>query len=445
MPTPRTLPTVAALLCSTELAASEAVRVSLDAAEAERASLNAYLSIHRDQALDAAEAADRLLARGSRPGPLHGVPVAVKDNIAEAGKPCPAGCAAYRDRIAPRDAVVVGRLRRAGAVVLGRTNMDELANGVTSDNPHHGPVGNPWRAGFSPGGSSGGSAAAVASGSALAALGTDTGGSVRIPASLCGVVGLKPSRGLLSTEGVLPLSTTLDHVGILARTVAGVRALLEVLSPAEVAPTLSRPSLVGVGIGVLEGFGLEPDVAVAGLFAEALSLIEAEGAVLAPVAMPALARGIALLARIYGREAALLHRDRLEARPKGFSDRLRRDLERGLASDPARFEQAIEESAVLEHELAEASRGLELLLSPTTPQPARAHGSPEPHTALSFTCPFNLTGHPAISLPMGMVDGLPVGLQVVARPGEDHRLLAVAEAVEGLLGGFSPPPLAALP
>jgi len=433
------------MLRSGELRAIEAIRIALDAAEAERAAFHSYLRIHREQALAAAEEADQARTHGASLGPLHGVPVAVKDNIAERDLPCPAGCAAYQDRIAAEDAAIVAKLRQAGAIVLGRTNMDELADGVTSTNPHYGAVGNPWRPGFHPGGSSGGSAVAVASGSALAALGTDTGGSVRIPASLCGVVGFKPSRGLLPLDGIMPLSPTLDHVGLLARTVEEVKALLEVLSPAgeETAPRCD--SLAGFRIGVLEGFGVVPDVGVASRFTEVLDLLERDGAKLVPVRLPGLVRAITILARIYGREAALFHRSRLAENPAGFGELVRRDLERGLGGDPARYEEALEEMAALTQSVADARRGLELLVSPTTPHPARPIGSPDPHTYLAFTCPFNLTGQPAISLPMGLVDDLPVGLQVVARPGRDRELLAAALRIETLVGGFSAPPLAAYP
>ena len=390
---------------------------ALAAAERLEPLLNAYVMLHGARAQEA-----------DREGPLRGVPLAVKDNIDEQGVVCSAGSGAYADRIAPRDAEVVARLRRAGAVIVGRTNMHELADGVTSDNPFYGPVNNPWRLGCHPGGSSGGSAAAVASGSVVAALGTDTGGSVRIPASLCGVVGFKPSRGTVPNDGVVPLSTTLDHVGPLARTVAECAAVWRTIANrAESGPAATR-------LGVLEGFAQEADPGVARLLEQALERLERSGCTLKPVKLEGISRGVRLLAAIYAPEAALYHEPALRSRPTTFGAEVRADLERGLGADPARREAALAEMEALARATATALDDLDAFVCPTTPHPARPHGSPDPHTYLSFTCPFNLTGQPAVSLPMGLVDGLPVGLQLVGRVGEDSAILGLAEAFERDLG-----------
>jgi aspartyl-tRNA(Asn)/glutamyl-tRNA(Gln) amidotransferase subunit A len=395
--------------------------------------LNAFVAVHREAALAAAAAVRDEGAEAA--GRLRGVPLAIKDNFDEAGLPSAAGCRAYRDRVPAEDAAAVARLRRAGGVIVGRTNMDELADGTTSENPHHGPVHNPWRHGYHAGGSSGGSAAAVAAGLVAGALGTDTGGSVRIPAALCGVVGFKPSRDLVSTRGVLPLSTTLDHVGTLTRGVADAAALLEVI--AERSPGLRDGGVPQVGrlrVGVLEQFGMDADAEVAVALEAALPTFEAAGLTLRPLGLPALAEGGRILTRLYRPEAAAAHGARLHERPDDFGVEVRLDLERGRQADPSKHAAGLAARAALAAQVAAAMADVDLLVCPTTPHAARPHGAPGAGDYLVYTCPFNATGQPAISIPMGFVEGLPVGLQLVGRPGEDAVVLGAAAAVERRLG-----------
>ena len=402
--------------------------------------LNAFVAVHREAALAAAAAVRH--AGADAAGPLGGVPVAIKDNFDEAGVPSAAGCRAYRDRVPTSDAAAVARLRRAGAVIVGRTNMHELADGTTSENAHHGPVHNPWRLGHHPGGSSGGSAAAVAAGLVPAALGTDTGGSVRIPAALCGVVGFKPSRGLVSTLGVLPLSTTLDHVGPIARSVPDAAAVLEVIAERAEGYVGACAEWAGtLRVGVLEAFGMDADVEVAEAFEAVLPVLEDAGFQLRPLALPALAEAGRALARIYRPEAAATHAARLRDRPDDFGPDVRLDLEGGLRVDPAKHAAGLAARDALAAAVAAAMADLDLLVCPTTPHPARPIGAPGAGDYLVYTCPFNLTGQPALSLPVGLVDGLPVGLQLVGRLSEDARVLAAAAAVErrlGLAGALEP-------
>jgi aspartyl-tRNA(Asn)/glutamyl-tRNA(Gln) amidotransferase subunit A len=362
--------------------------------------------------------------------------VAIKDNIDEAATICSAGCAAYRDRIPDTDATVVQRLRAAGAIVLGRTNMHELADGVTSENLHYGPVHNPHRRGFHPGGSSGGSAAAVAAGIVPAALGTDTGGSVRIPAALCGVVGFKPTMSRVPTTGIVPLSTTLDHAGVLARTVRDAAELTAVLTQGAVAvprEAWTTPP-AGLRVGLLD-FGLAPDPGVAERFAEAVRALERLGWSVVEAEVPAAAEALGVMSAIYAPELARWHEPRLWQRPEGFSPELRADLQRGLAQPAPRYTEALGRRAGLAGQVDGAMEELDLLLSPATPHPARPFGSPRPHTYLRYTCLFNLTGQPAIAVPMGMVDGLPVGLQLVGRRNDDLLVLRAAAAFEGVNRG----------
>ncbi|MBW1807500.1 MAG: amidase [Deltaproteobacteria bacterium] len=393
-------------------------------------SLNAFVAVHRETALEQADRADSAAQAGQQPGLLQGLPLALKDNIDQQGLPCSAGCAAYLDRKPDRDAEVVQKLKQAGAIIVGRTNMHELADGVTSENQHFGPVVNPHRAGYHPGGSSGGSAVAVATGCVPFALGTDTGGSVRIPASLCGVVGFKPSQGLVSLKGVVPLSTSLDHVGPLAQTVAQAAKVLSVMvgKPSEDFLTAAGQNPSGLKIGVLDGFGLDPDPPVSDIFADALQVLEKMNCKLEPVKIPGLAKGLGLLANIYAPEAAGYHKIQLQKRPQDFSREIRADLQRGLDMDPRKYKKAIEAGKALAAEIDQAARDVDLLVSPTTAHPARPIGSPNPHTYLVFTCPFNLTGQPAISVPMGSVDGLPVGLQLIGKRNADATVLSLAAA-----------------
>ena len=244
----------------------ENVREALQAID-RNADLNAFITVHREAALLRAGELDE---SDQAPGPLFGTAVAVKDNIDEAGVVCSAGCAAYRDRVPDRDAGAVSLLKQAGAVVIGRTNMHELGDGVTSENRHYGPVHNPHRRGYHPGGSSGGSAAAVAAGCVPAALGTDTGGSVRIPAALCGVTGFKPTAGRTPNDGVMPLSTTLDQVGLIAGSSADCARLFAVFAN----ETTGDHSTQKLRIGVLSGFGIEPDPQVGIIFEETLGVLE---------------------------------------------------------------------------------------------------------------------------------------------------------------------------
>jgi len=381
---------------------------------------NAFVLVHDDVAERAARAPD---------GPLRGACVAIKDNIDEAGVVGAGGCAAYFDRVPAADAAVVRRLVEAGAVIVGRTNMHELADGVTSENVHHGPVHNPARRGHHPGGSSGGSAAAVAAGIVPLALGTDTGGSVRIPAALCGVVGFKPSAGLVPDDGVMPLSTTLDHVGPLIRTVADCIAAMDVLAAAGWAVGDALPPTVRVG--VLEGFSEEPAAGVGDAFDTALLRLADIGCEPVPMAVPELAGGLRLLSAIYAPEAAAYHAEALRRAPERFGEEVRADLERGLRADPARYESALLDRADLAARIDACFDRADLLVSPTTPCPAAPIGSPGSHVYLSYTCPFNLGGHPAVSVPMGAVDGLPVGLQIVGPRGADARVLELAERFAG--------------
>ncbi len=436
-PKAQDLPEIAAALGAGRLDVSAHVKACLNSITCSR--LNAFVAIHREQALERAAALDEARSAGRAPGPLFGLALAIKDNFDEAGIPSAAGCRAYRNRIPEKDAEAVRRLRDAGAVIVGRTNMHELADGVTSENPWTGPVHNPWREGFHPGGSSGGSAAAVAAGLVPGALGTDTGGSVRIPASLCGVVGMKPSAGLVPTAGVVPLSLSLDHVGPIAASVAGVGMLLEALAgtAGQGMARAAREPAESARLGVLEPMS-ESDPGVAALFDSSCQALRRAGFGITRLRVEGFEKALSIMASIYGPEMAASHAALLSAPEEDISAALRADLARGRALPPEKHAQARASAQALAAALDAVFDEVDALLLPTTLYPARPFGSAGSHVYLQNTCAFNLSGQPAISIPMGCVQGLPVGLQLVSRRNCDDKLLRIGAAVEAVLGAGAP-------
>lgn len=424
---------IAAALGAGRLDASAHIKACLASIASSR--LNAFVAVHRERALLQAAALDETRRAGRAPGPLFGLALAIKDNFDESGIPSAAGCRAYRNRIPEKDAEAVRRLRDAGAVIVGRTNMHELADGVTSENPWTGPVHNPWREGFHPGGSSGGSAAAVAAGLVPGALGTDTGGSVRIPASLCGVVGMKPSAGLVPTDGVVPLSVSLDHVGPIAASVAGVGMLLEVLAGAagQGMARAAREPAESARLGVLVQEGAEIDPGVTALFDSSCQALRRAGFGITRLRVEGFEKALSIMASIYGPEMAASHAALLSAPEEDISPALRADLARGRALPPEKHAQARSRAQALSAALDEVFEEVDALLLPTTSYPARPFGSAGSHVYLQNTCAFNLSGQPAISIPMGFVQGLPAGLQLVVRRNCDTKLLRISAAVEAVV------------
>jgi aspartyl-tRNA(Asn)/glutamyl-tRNA(Gln) amidotransferase subunit A len=318
-------------------------------------------------------------------------------------------------------------------VLIGKTNLHEAALGATSDNPWFGRCENPLREGYTPGGSSGGSAAAVAAGFCGLALGTDTMGSVRIPAAYCGIAGFKPSRGALSLGGVMPLSPTLDHLGLLAPTAADLsRAWHALQGEGEMQTALG---FKGRRVGMLPGLlGVEVVDGVERMMDQALACLRDAGAILVEASLPlevvALRRDAFLLCEI---EGAAVHAAALAADPEGFSPPLRKLLAYGARQDPATVAETRKRLAAAADTLHNCLQGLDLLVLPTCPQAAFAHGAPVPLNQADFTVPANLAGAPALSLPWGAdAAGLPLGLQLIARPGMDTLLLRLGSLLEAL-------------
>jgi aspartyl-tRNA(Asn)/glutamyl-tRNA(Gln) amidotransferase subunit A len=393
----------------------------LDRIQRENPKLNAFYEVFWDEARSAAATAAKELRAGLDRGPLHGIPVAVKDLIDVKGYRTTSGAHPdFHPKAATEDAVVVERLRAAGAVLLGKTGLHEWALGVSSNNIHFGPTRNPHDPTRIPGGSSGGSAAALAAGLCLGALGTDTGGSIRIPASLCGVVGLKPTYGRVSTAGVMPLSRSLDHVGPMANSVEDVYLLLSGLCATE--PDDAVPERIIVP----RGYFLEDcDPRLVEMVSNVGNVETVDLGDLKEVWE---ANGTILLS-----EAAAVHEQRLRDHFDWFGPSVGPRLKAALEYRAVDYAKARDVQREWVARLRRVVGDRNVLAVPATPVAATVIGDRE-GPALSrimtrFTSPFNLAGVPVLCVPVGKLDGLPVGVQLVAAPGREALLRAAARAL----------------
>jgi aspartyl-tRNA(Asn)/glutamyl-tRNA(Gln) amidotransferase subunit A len=419
------------------------VEAALGAIEAHNPSTNAFVSVRGDEARSAARAADREIAQGVDRGPLHGIPISIKDLIDEAGRVTTAGSQVLAERVAPADATVVARLRDAGAVILGRTNLHEFALGTTSEDSAFGAVRNPADLTRSAGGSSGGAAVAVACAMGLAAIGTDTGGSIRIPASACGTVGLKPGYGEVPTDGVIPLSPSLDHVGPLTTSVADAAHVWAILAGRRPEPVATiEPARLR--LTPLTGYfdrPVEPGVRAA--FAAAIDRLSAAGITVTPGEIANADAIPEAYVHLVLKEAHAWHATYLETRGSFYTPTVRARLTSGRDITDAQYHAARDVAASVRRSVDAALEAVDALVLPALPIVAPPLGSGdleiEPGLRLNVraamlkhTQPFNFSGHPAIALPLP-AHGLPVGLQLVGRRDETARLLAIAAACERIL------------
>jgi len=386
----------------------------------------------------------------SVPRPLSPVPYAVKDLIATAGIRTTAGSRILADWVPKRDATIVAALREAGYVAVGKTNTHEFAFGTTNDNPHYGATRNPWAPHLTTGGSSGGSAAIVAAGALPVALGTDTAGSVRIPAALCGCVGFKPGWNVLPTGGVVPLARSLDTVGFLgAGTADCARAFAAVMGGA---PEPAAASLAGITVGVPESQVFER--VQPGIVAEverALGVLERAGARIRRLTVPVLAEAVEIGMGVSRPEAYAFHARWYPARREEYGADLQRSLDAAASISARDYLAARERRRALAGTVRRVLREVDLLAGPTVPIVAFENrvafepvleGGELPRNALTrLTYPWSLSRNPAITLPCGLVDGVPAGLQLAAPAHRESLLLAVAGAYEAARGPFPRPPL----
>ncbi len=449
---------LAGMLRSGQTSAVALIEESIASIDAQ-ADLAAFVHVDRDGSRAAAARADAELTDGVDRGPLHGLPVAVKDNIDVQGQHTRAGSLLLGAGPATDDATVVTRLRTAGAVIVGRTNMHELAWGGTTDNPHTGRARNPWNRDRVPAGSSGGSGIAVAAGMVVAALGTDTGGSVRLPASVNGVSGLRPTIGRVSNAGVVPLAWTMDTVGPLTRTAVDAAVVHDVIAGWDRRDRTTRrepvypadpglPSvdpvtrLRGLRIGVIADYALvgnQPDVTAA--VQAALDALAAAGAVISEIHVPGVDELVDAQLVVDAVEPSAMHLDLLRSRPDDYGDDVRTHLEIGLRYSGVEYVQAQRFRAWFRDELLEAMRGVDVLVTPTLPFTALPHGAetvdldgqPASLTAgnMRYTAIGSMAGFPGLSIPVGLdCDGLPIGMLITGRPFDEAGVIGVGEAFQ---------------
>ena len=446
-PDPTTLSIAGAqrLVRSGALSPLELVEAYLERIGRLDARLNAFVTVTAERAVERARALEEELARGEWRGPLHGIPIALKDNIDTAGVLTTAASAVFGDRVPDEDAEVVTRLEAAGAIVVGKLNMHEFAYGATSAFAHTGPVRNPWDVDRIPGGSSGGSGAAVAARLCAGALGTDTGGSVRIPAAHCGIVGLKATYGLASIRGIVPLSVSLDHVGPMCRTVADAALMLQAMAgydprgiasisadvPDYAGALLRRTSSLRLGVPrALFYEDIDPQIADA--VERALGVLSGLTANTRGVELPALPQ-----ARPTGAEAYAYHAELLDERRELYDPSTLARIEPGAEVSAADYVAAQYELKLVRKAIAQVFDDVDLLVTPTLPRlPIRIdEARAEPFEATRIlarnTSPFNSYGVPAISVPCGFSrEGLPIGLQISGRVLGEVDVLALAHAYE---------------
>jgi aspartyl-tRNA(Asn)/glutamyl-tRNA(Gln) amidotransferase subunit A len=442
----------ARLLRRKEISPLELVDAALARIERWNPELDAFITVLGDSARRQARAAGREIHRGRSRGPLHGIPIALKDNFWTRGIRTTAGTKILANFVPDKDSDVAARLSRAGAILLGKTNMHEFAYGITGENPHFGTPRNPWARERITGGSSSGSAAAVATGMSFASVGTDTGGSIRIPSALCGIVGLKPTFGLVSVSGVVPLALSFDHAGPIARGVTDACIVLEAIA-GDYPKGAMRPDYRKLRssrrrkfrLGLAKQYYFDRiDSDVERLVRAAANQFESLGAHVEEISLPRVAGSIDDAANLVVAEASYYHESQgyYPARAADYGEDVRGHLKWGHEMRAVDYLRSVAKRREVEEDFSAAFEHVDAILAPTSPIPAPRIGESGVRIAgqretavraelLRFSRPANLTGQPAMSVPCGFTrEGLPVGLQLIGPKWGEARLLSIALAYE---------------
>ncbi len=454
-----TISEIAPMIQARSVSPVDLTEAALAEAERQQPRLNSFITIMREQAMAQAEQAEDELSRGQYRGPLHGIPIGIKDNIATGGINTTLGTKVLRDNVPDEDAEVVRRCKDAGAVILGKENLEEFAAGATSNNPHYGAVHNPWGLDHIPGGSSGGGGANVAACVTFASLGTDLGGSVRLPGSFCGVVGLKQTFGRVSQRGLLVTSFNGDHIGPMTRSVRDSALVLQAIAgydpldpstvpvPVDDYALMMERGIQGLTMGIPSNHYfelLDPEVEVA--VRRAIAALEELGIESREVSLPSM-QYVGALRFAAMADSVVTHEPYIESSREDYGpDTLYRTLagQFVLGRD---YSKSMKVQRIIKEEQARVMRDVDFLVTPTTPMPApridagtitvdgkeqKVRGPGSGHVSRN-TSPQNSTGFPAITVPCGFSElGLPIGLQFIGRPWEEGNLFRIANAYEGV-------------
>ncbi|WP_134700623.1 amidase [Ammoniphilus sp. YIM 78166] len=441
---------LSSLIQSRRLSPVELTEMLLQRIEQVNPTVNAFIKVMADDARKQADEREREVMEGRIRGPLHGVPIAIKDILETKGHETTAGSKIFANWIPDRDATVVQKLQEAGAVLIGKANLHEFAMGATTENPHYGVCRNPWDLERVPGGSSGGSAVAVATGLCFGAIGTDTAGSIRLPAAMCGIAGIKPTYGRVSRHGCLPFSWSLDHIGPMTRTVKDAAIMLEAISgfdpldsssasrPPDVLWREGLPDLKGVRLAVVrQHFFEDLDTELNRVVEQAILDMQALGAEVVEIELPGLADALQALKLIAQSEVLAFHQPLLNQYKEWYGEDLQYRFEFGQSISAVQYLNAQRTRSKMIQEAKVKLSDYDALLAPANARQPFHIGTVPPDQAISnmFTLgrtPFgNITGFPALTLPCGFMPGnLPVGLQLIGKPFEERRILQIAEVYE---------------
>ncbi|SDI28535.1 aspartyl-tRNA(Asn)/glutamyl-tRNA(Gln) amidotransferase subunit A [Alteribacillus persepolensis] len=437
--------TVSAMMKNKELSPVELLKETMDRIKKYEPELNAFITVMEEEAAGEARRAEADIQQGNNKGPLHGIPIAVKDILQTNGVRTTGGSKIFENWFPDEDAVSVQKLRQAGAVIIGKANLHEFAMGATTENPHFGNAKNPWDLKKIPGGSSGGSAVATAAGMAFGALGTDTAGSIRLPAAICGTVGFKPTYDLVSREGSFPFSWSLDHVGPMTRTVNDAAHMLNVLSSTDSSEKLDKSwlnkpmdNLKGITLGFHEKYmyaGIEPEVKR--VIEKAFQQLEKLGAKIIPIELPLIDEALDALRKIAQSEVITYHEPLLEKYEAIYGNDLKYRFQFGSDISAKDYINAQRTRKLFIQKTLRQMADIDALIGPTNVQEPFNIGTMVPEQAISnmFTLgktPLaNILGFPALSVASGFTENsLPVGLQIIGKPHEDMKVLQIGSCYE---------------